>query len=510
MSELLLLITAPIPGDNPMGQNINYDSDFDVIKAEIGKLGEIDCDAIEKAALTILKEKSKDIRVMAFFSFVLLRNERWEELADVFDGFAKLAAQNFDIMFPDRERAKEQGIKWLNETRFADMVASRAPSGKDYPNVVRLRDSLAGIKPVLEQKFPQTMAFPAVLFSAVQKWEVSTKPKPQQQQTTASSAGGPATSGQTAETVETPAQAQANGRKTALFLIEKEPVKPMGYRLLRALRWDILEKVPPAESGKTQVQGPSNEQRAFFQGVTSKNDWQNALLGCQKAFASGGNHLWIDLQRISVISCKNLGNTFDTVKGAILYETALFIKRLPGVQNLNFNDNTPFCDAATKDWIEKEVQPFLSMSGGISGQTPNKSEKDGFSIESESAKVKDLVGLGKIEQALDFLHSQIQESRSERDNFRRSILLGHLLVTNKRPDIALAILESLDDKISKYNLEKWDPALAVEAWLLLYEAYKVAKVAKPQNTQIVISEKQNTILQKISRADPKSAFRISA
>ena len=121
-----------------------------------------------------------------------------------------------------------------------------------------------------------------------------------------------------------------------------------------------------------------------------------------------------------------------------------------------------------------------------------------------------MVASGKVEQALEFLHKQISESSSERDNFRRSILLGGLLLTRKRPDIALAILESLDDKISSYNLEKWDPALAVEAWVLLFDAYKVAKISKPQNLQVSISEKQNAILQKISRADPKRAFKITA
>jgi hypothetical protein len=89
-------------------------------------------------------------------------------------------------------------------------------------------------------------------------------------------------------------------------------------------------------------------------------------------------------------------------------------------------------------------------------------------------------------------------------------LLGKFLVDNKRPDIALAILESLDDKIVQYHLDRWDPELSVEAWMLLMQAYKVAKNSKPQPVQMSILEKQNTILQKLSRTDPKAAFRISA
>jgi len=507
MAEVLSILLSPIPGDNPMGQNINYDPEFDLIKAEIGKIGEIDYEVLETAALSILKSKSKDIRVMAFLSFGYLRNERWEELADIFEGFAQLAAQSFDSLFPERERAKEQGIKWLNEQKYTDMIAVKTPANADHAHIVRLRESLAKIKPLLEQKFPQSSAFPAALFSAAQKWEAATKPKAEQ----ASGAGGTSGAGvQGSEPMETPAQAQATGRKIALFLIEKEPQKPMGYRLLRSLRWDILEKVPPSEAGKTQIAGPSNEQRAFFQSIISKNEWQNALLACQKAFASGGNHLWIDLQRISALSCKNLGNAYDSVREAIIAETGLFIKRIPEIQDLNFSDNTPFCDMVTKDWISQEVQPYFSIRSGGHQQNTSPGAMDGGSLDEEAKQVNSMVAGGKVEQALDFLHKQIRESSSERDNFRRSILLGRLLVSNKRPDIAIAILESLDEKVAAYNLDRWDPALAVEAWILLHEAYKAGKASKPQNQQILISEKQNTILQKISRTDPKSAFRISA
>jgi type VI secretion system protein VasJ len=309
--------------------------------------------------------------------------------------------------------------------------------------------------------------------------------------------------------METPAQAQTAGKKIALFLIDKEPLKPMGYRLLRSLRWDILEKVPPSENNKTQIPGPSNEQRAFFQGLTSKNDWQKALLACQNAFSSGGNHLWLDLQRISVLSCKNSGDTYNGVRDAILIETAILLKRIPEIANLSYSDNTPFCDAATKDWIASEITQVLNSSESSAPKTTAPGMKDGVSIEDEARQVNAFVSDGKIEKALDFLHKQIRESSSERDNFRRSIILGQMLVSNKRPDIALAILESLDEKISRYNLEMWDPSLAVEAWILLHEAYKVSRASKPQNLQIAILEKQNIILQKISRTDPKSAFRIS-
>jgi type VI secretion system protein VasJ len=437
----------------------------------------------------------------------MIKNDRWEELADVFEGFAILAGQGFDAMFPDRERAKEQAIKWLNEARVTDLIVSREPAGADYVNINRLKESLETLKPVLEQKFPGAVVFPTALYNASQKWELSTKPKPVQP---AVVSGSVQSNINAQEPLESPAQALVAGKKIALLLIEKEPLKSTGYRLLRTLRWDTIEKVPPAEAGKTQIAGPSNEQRTFFQGVVSKNDWQNALMASQKTFASAGNHLWLDLQRISVLSCKGLGTTYDSVRDAILFDTATLLKRIPGIQDLKFIDNSLFCDPATQDWIKSDLQGIFSSGEKGSSKASSPAAQDGVFLEEESKQLNSLIAAGKVEPAIDFLQKQIRASGSERDNFRRSILLGHVLVTNKRPDIALAILESLDEKIAAFNLEKWDPALAVEAWILLFDAYKAAKAAKPQNLQIAILEKQNTILQKISRTDPKSAFRITA
>jgi type VI secretion system protein VasJ len=118
VSELLSLITTPIDGDNPCGRTINYEPEFDRIKAEIGRIGSSDFDAIEQAAVTILKSKSKDIRVLSFLAFVYLRNENWEKLADVFEGFAILSGQDFDAMFPERSRAKEMAVSPIYSQTF--------------------------------------------------------------------------------------------------------------------------------------------------------------------------------------------------------------------------------------------------------------------------------------------------------------------------------------------------------------------------------------------------------
>jgi type VI secretion system protein VasJ len=481
-----------------MGENINYDADFETIKVEMGKLGNLDYELIENTCKKLLKEKSKDIRVLCFLSYVVARNSQWEALADVFDGFSTLA-EGFDAMFPDRPRAKQQAIQWLSEVRYNENLANKKPEEKDYGSITRLLTALTKLKGILEQKFPEGSPFPDGLFSAVTAWEKLCKPKPQ-----APSSGA---AGGQAEAMETPKQAQASAKKAAYFLIEKEPQKLMGYRLIRSLRWDVLEKAPPSENGKTQLAPPSAELQTSLNSALQANNFKAAFDKAESAFTSAANHLWLGLQRIAATACKGLGQPYAAVHAALLFETGLLVKRVPEIMALSFSDGTPLCDDATKDWIASEVRPLFSADG--SGASSGGAQAGGDPVEAEKKEANALAASGKIEKALDLLQAAIRSSGCERDNFRRSIVVCSLLVSAKQPDIALSILENLHEKINDYHIDKWDPDLAVEAWSAMVKVMKMAKAGKQPNVQAALHEKMNAIVSKISQIDPKKAFSLT-
>jgi type VI secretion system protein VasJ len=493
-----------VPGDNPMGANINYDADFDACKNEIGKIGGIDYALVETSCKKLLGESSKDIRLLCFLSFVYLRDAKWESFADIFDGFVKLSQQNYDAMYPDRERAKQNALKWLSEPRYNETIAQQKPAEADYAHITRLLAALTTLKTTLQEKFPKGSPFPSTLFSAVQNWEKACKPKPKPE----AAAGAAAAGGTAGDPMDTPKQAQTIARKAAGFLIEKEPQRPMGFRLMRSLRWDIFEKAPPAaDGGKTALAPPPADLVASLSAALANKEFKPALDKAESAYAGAANHLWLGLQRIAALACQGLGEPFKPVEQAILFETGLFVKRFPDILKLSFSDGTPFCDDATKEWIAAQVMPIFSAEG--SAPTKETAESTGDKVEDEKAQVASLTSSGKTEAALDLLQNAIRNSSNERDNFRRSILVCNLLVTAKQPDIALSILDSLDAKIQLYHLDKWDPDLAVEAWCIIVKVLKVARAGKAPPVQANMAEKQNSILSKISQIDPKKAFSLN-
>ena len=501
------------------------------MKNEIAKLGGINYELLESTALKILKEKSKDIRVLSFLSFSFLKSANWEYYCDIFDGLGTLIEKDYDAIYPDRPRAKQNAFKWLAEERYTTILAECKPAEEHYEHIVRLIAGLTKIKPILEEKFPEGSPFPSQIFSMAQRWEKSCKPKPKEEPpppppkeaedapsaptaaaTTAQPKPPAATSASTASVstgpVENPKQAQAAVRKTALFLIENEPTKIMGYRLMRSVRWDVFEKAPPADGGKTQLPAPNPQQRAYFQKLMGDKEWKTLLEKGEAAFVSGANHVWLDLQRMICIACKELGAEYTSVRKAVLVETAILVNRVPDIVGLNFTDGSAFCDDATKDWISSEAQSALGSEEGAQSDGGG-GGAGGDSLVKEQREVNQLVSSGKIEDALALVQANMRSSSNERDNFRRTVIVGSLLLKAKQPDIAISVLESLDQKIERHGLDKWDPDIAVDAWSNLVTAYKGGKNQKPPNVLAAITEKQNKILSKISQLDPKRAFILS-
>lgn len=400
---------------------------------------------------------------------------------------------------------------------------------------MRLVAGLAKIKPILEQKFPEGSPFPSVLYKFAQQWERTCKPKPKveapppppppqaaaiatQQPSNgetpvATAAGTPATpaqpqaatgTGAISEAMETPKQAQGIIRKAAQFLSEKERDKIMGYRIMRSVRWDILDKAPPAEGGKIKLEGPNPQQRAYFQKLVADKEWKTLLEKGESAFVSGSNHLWLDLQRFVAAACKELGAEYAAVHRAILIETALLVKRIPDLTALQFADGSTLCDDATKDWIATEVLTALGSSSGAGGGSAAADP-----LIEEQRAINKLVSANQIEDALALVHTAMRASSNERDNFRRTVIVSTLLLKAKQPDIAMSMLESLDAKIDAHRLDMWDPDTAVEAWTALVMSYKVCKPQKAQNIQALIQDKQTAILSKIAKIDPGKSFTLS-
>lgn len=172
MADFLSKITAPVPGDNPFGADIRHDPDYERLKGEMGKLGDIDVGLVESLSLGILSRKSKDVRAMAFLAYAALRKGDIGRLADIFGALAGYCQDSFEQVYPTREGAKLAALRWLSEARFTSLCPKTGVSEGDAGHVARLKDALSKLRPALEKRFSSGGApFPLLLYKRALEWE---------------------------------------------------------------------------------------------------------------------------------------------------------------------------------------------------------------------------------------------------------------------------------------------------------------------------------------------------
>jgi type VI secretion system protein VasJ len=175
MLDFFSEITAPVAGDSPFGADVNHDPDYERLKGEMGKLGDIDVSVVEALSRKILAEKSKDARVMAWAAYAALRRNDIGRLADVFCALAYYCQESFERVFPLRESAKAAALRWFSESRFDSRCVRAAPKESDAPHITRLKNALSQIRLALEKRYADAAPSLSPLCRHADSWEKAVK-----------------------------------------------------------------------------------------------------------------------------------------------------------------------------------------------------------------------------------------------------------------------------------------------------------------------------------------------
>jgi hypothetical protein len=79
--------------------------------------------------------------------------------------------------------------------------------------------------------------------------------------------------------------------------------------------------------------------------------------------------------------------------------------------------------------------------------------------------------------------------------------MAEACITNRKPDVAILILESLAEQIDRYHLDEWEsPQLVTRVWDLLRRCYLLTSSAPAED------DRPAALLQRICRLDPSRAI----
>ncbi|WP_205633177.1 type VI secretion system ImpA family N-terminal domain-containing protein, partial [Enhygromyxa salina] len=152
-------LLAPIPGDNPAGQNANYDVRHEELRREVAKIespttGMPDWPHVAKVGGELLTSTSKDFLMAAYVAWAWFETEGLHGLACGVALMQGLVEQYWDNGFPPRKRLRGRGnaYGWFMG-RFENAVGAIVVSPKDRVAIAILEESAPAFAAVIRENF---------------------------------------------------------------------------------------------------------------------------------------------------------------------------------------------------------------------------------------------------------------------------------------------------------------------------------------------------------------------
>lgn len=558
LTPLLEEVLAPIPGDNPAGSRIDPNEDFDfvTIKNEVDKMslvsGSVDQEklmeqskslvgtqqnvAIKGAAVSsgtqyalivsasrnILKNKSKNLLVIAYMNVGLAYDQGATGLAEGFGALHIFAENYWDQGYPEKKKPRLRGAA-LNfmMPKLINWAERYKPQSGDEAAFEAIKTHLSFLSGFwmkeLNEHAPPTTEFKVGLEKLAKQVAAPPTPPPPPPDLAETTTDAPTPEiAPTNEVAPSPAPSVSLPSSfgtvdDAIMAVPQlcaairaaDRRHPASYRMMRLAMWAGLTSEPAND----MLPAPEPHRYNYYTGELANQDLATIIEEVEGLMQEFPYPLILDLQRILVQALEKAGSDFVMAKEAILTELALMLQKVPGLPALRFNDGTPFASPITQTWIEDVVVPFIGAGGGGGGGnlmiTAGEEEAELVAAFKEAQKTIEDVGAAT---AVAKLQAGMEADLSGRARFRRRLMVAILCSKVGFNRIALPLLETLDSEGEAIGLARWEPALALDVWLNQYRCYKALLSEANEDRQIYWQEKMETVLDKMSRTDVRFAL----
>ncbi|RLU02992.1 MAG: type VI secretion system protein TssA [Ketobacter sp.] len=498
LDEISQLATNPIPGPNPAGENVRLEQAFESIEQEIAKLDSFTSEdpvrwgEITSTARQILEGQSKDLLVACFLTRSLCE-------VDLLDGLhqglllGKGIAETFwDQAFPPKKRmrGRSQAFEWLVE-KCHPLLAEFNPSVNDLERIKQVEDSLAALDDMLVEKMSDHAPNLAEFRQAFRRLRQGLEAEQDKRapsaadsrptstavsRTTAQDGGGASVS---AAAASAPAQVaserdlmavyrlcQEQLRNASQYLAAKNVTDPEVFRINRFITWLGVIQLPPATQNKTQLRPISKEKMDTLNGLYQEKRWHDLVMELEPSLVKAP--FWITGQRMVAEALDELGATgaLESVKQGV----RAFVRRLPEVVNQSFNDDTPFADEKTRQWVQQIGQ----ASSGTSTNVNLEVDAAGISKDWEDAldNAQALAREKKIREALALFQGGVSRSTSLREQALWRFNQARFCFDQGMFNLALPLLENLDTQLNQQGVAEWEPQVSKRVLELLLRCYQ--------------------------------------
>lgn len=505
-------LTTPISPETPTGDDPKYNSEYDLVKNEVAKTSERDFEMVAKHVHTILTQQAKDITIFGFGMLAHTALYHWKECSLYAQAYHWVLNHHGETVHPQRERARINAFKWLNEDRVVGLFSQTSATSSDYPYLVSLLEALQSIQKWVYTTYPsETFS----LKSLIQTIELKCKsnqpnepapvapadPKPEPKQPPAESQA-PIAPKEPSLSLEQASRSdlQKQIQLIALQLSSREPEKALGYVLLRVNRWQDQIMLPKSDvQGKTPFPGPIKQRRDYFETLYQQGAFETILEKCEPIFTEPGMQFWFDLQFYVVKALRHKERT--VVADAIENELKALLTRVPQILGLFFADGSPLANPTTIEWLNN-----ITSSGPTTNAPAPKSQSNkNLDLQEDLEQVESLGAAGKWADALALLHNGILHG-SLQERTEREYAIAHTALKATKYRVSWHYSQILIQRLAEQSLEQWDPKLALQIWKVAYHSSKSILQSEPKALDASqIQSLQAQAFSKICFLDPSYA-----
>jgi len=521
--DLHKLGTTPVEEDNPCGADARYETEFDELQAEVGRLAiasdndsPINWPLISSLAAGILENQSKDLLVASYLGVAQIHLEQLAGLEIALQIFIDLFENFWDCLFPKKKRMRGRiaAVEWWVEKSAAAVDLLGLQSIEEGKKTALLTDC-ERLKQLFQELFPEPPVFGPLLRV------LEDLPAVGEVQPDKPAAQAPAKKDEarvkrqdpveTRQQVQPPPAVQGDDpvkviqssseyiKRASLDLVQSDPANPLGHRFLRLAVWSIIDDPPQATDGKTIIPPPEPHIIEALNDLADRGDWLNLSLSATTHFSQ--YIFWLDLQRYCASGLESLGPVYTKAHDTVCRETAGLLHRLPGLCVLQFSDGSPLADEETQEWCRSlesgggpmDISADFSAGGGGTEEEQN--------IVAALQQAEELLKGNKLIEAVGLLQQGIAATPCDRESIQWRIGLVQILMRGKQAGLALSHCEKLTEDIDRFRLEQWDPVQALRIYKIFYHCLKAV-------SSKLLKERGSELLGKIARLDSAEAIRI--
>lgn len=492
-THYLQLAKQAISLDNFAGFDQRYCPQFEELEREIARevtlheTTQTDWKLVRERSETFLETHSKDLRVAAWLAWSLFQCESYKGLQAGLAVLHYLISDHWDEIHPQKPRTRAAAVSWLclrlEQIQFEQVaIAGQLEIFRQLIDdlhaienslSLHLREGAPLLLPLCRRldelltRASQGHQEPGILGAAF----AQVKHAAEQLIAPLAAVDNEKTAHKTLRTL------QDQTRPLCVYWLKQKASDIRALRLARTLLWLPIESLPEHNAEKiTALRGVPTDILTGFQERFAQRQYADLMTELEACMAR--SPFWLDGQRLTWECLHSMQAEQSTREVEI--QLALFLQRVPGLEELQFHDGTQFADTQTRQWIRASVLPHLKTSEPPSDFQPKRGDETTATWEQSLQDALLTLQVSGLKAAIQQLKKEMRMAGNRREHFLWQLTLARLTFHAKKYELARVQLTALDKLLHSSGLDHWEPDLVLDVLNLLHTCCELL----PQNHEV--------------------------